>query len=389
MKKNIYLELTPFFPTEESFRGPYIYDQVKAIERNSDYEVVVVKTVSAFSNEKDESYEYQGVKVYNFKVIDLPSSVLPGLFHAINLMRFENFLRNSVGIKPEEIAFVHSHVAYPAGALGVDFGRKYGIKNFIQHHGLDVMQLSNGRLLRGKAKDLNAFFIKRRFLKSVNRTDLNIGVSQKVLDELQKIDGFSNSSSYVLYNGVDTNKFFKKPKKRNDKFTIGCIGNFWKIKDQITLLKALDILVNEKERRDIRVIFVGSGPTLEECKRYVQEKTLNNFVEFRNEIDHAELNDFYNSLDLFVLPSYYEALGCVYMEALQVGVPIIGVKGQGVEEIIKDQDKENMLIQKHDHSKLANIVLEKLSNSHSRSKPNYDLSIDNCISGFLREVKIL
>ena len=389
MNKKIYLQITPFFPTEESFRGPYIYDQVKAIERNSDYKVVVIKTVSFFSAEKNETYEYQGIKVCNFKVIDLPSSVLPGLFHTINLLRFEKFLENSVGIKPEEIAFVHSHVAYPAGALGVDFGRKHNIKNFIQHHGLDIMQLSNGRLLKGKARDLNATFIKRRFLKSVNGTDLNIGVSQKVLDELQKVDGFSNSSSYVLYNGVDTNKFFKKPKKRNDKFTIGCIGNFWKIKDQITLLKALDILVNEKERRDIRVIFVGSGPTLEECKRYVQEKTLNNFVEFRNEIDHAELNDFYNSLDLFVLPSYYEALGCVYMEALQIGVPIIGVKGQGVEEVIKDQDKENMLIQKHDHSKLANIVLEKLSNSHLRSKPNYDLSIDNYISGFLREVNIL
>ncbi len=389
MLKKIYLEITPFFPTEESFRGPYIYDQVKAIERNSDYEVVVIKTVSAFSAEKDESYEYQGVKVYNFKVIDFPSSVLPGLFHAINLLRFERFLKKSVGIKPEEIAFVHSHVAYPAGALGVDFGKKYNIKNFIQHHGLDVMQLSNGRLLKGKARELNAAFIKRRFLKSANRTDLNIGVSQKVLDELQKVDGFSNSNSYVLYNGVDTKKFFKKPKKKNDKFTIGCIGNFWKIKDQITLLKALDILINEKGIKDLRVIFVGSGPTLEECKRYVQEKTLNNFVEFQNEIDHTELNDFYNSLDLFVLPSYYEALGCVYTEALQVGVPIIGVKGQGIEEIVKDQDKENMLIQKHDYKKLANIIIEKHSDSYLRSKPDYNLSIDNYINGFLRKGSIL
>ena len=383
MNKKIYLEITPFFPTEESFRGPYIYDQVKAIERNSDYEVVVIKTVSAFSAEKDESYEYQGVKVYNFKVIDFPSSVLPGLFHAINLLRFERFLKKSVGIKPKEIAFVHSHVAYPAGALGFDFGRKYGIKNFIQHHGLDVMQLSNGRLLRGKAKDLNAFFIKRRFLKSVNRTDLNIGVSQKVLDELQKVDGFSNSSSYVLYNGVDTKKFFKKEKKKNDKFTIGCIGNFWKIKDQITLLKALDILVNEKGIKDLRVIFVGSGPTLEECKRYVQEKTLNNFVEFRNEIDHTELNDFYNSLDLFVLPSYYEALGCVYMEALQTGVPIIGVKGQGIEEILKIEDRPYSLMEKEDTLKLADLI-EFHYNSNIKSR--YDLGIDRYIQKFLNHI---
>lgn len=385
IKKNKYLELTPFFPTEESFRGPYIYDQVKAIERNSDYEVLVIKTVSTFSAEKDESYEYQGVKVYNFKVIDIPSSVLPGLFHAINLLRFERFLKKSIGIKPEEIAFVHSHAAYPAGALGVDFGRKHRIKNFIQHHGLDVMQLSNGRLLNGKARDLNAAFIKKRFLRSVNRTDLNIGVSQKVLDELQKIDGFSNSSSYVLYNGVDTSKFFKKPKSKNDKFTIGCIGNFCQIKDQITLLKALDILVNQKGIKDIRVIFVGSGPTLGECNGYVQEKTLSSFVEFRNEIDHSELNDFYNSLDLFILPSYYEAFGCVYAEALQVGVPIVGVKEQGIEELIKECDKESMLMHKSDYIELAAIILQRIGQPAS-AKIDYKWNIDEYIACFLKTI---
>ena len=386
MKRKIYLEITPFFPTEESFRGPYIYDQVRAIERNSDYEVVVIKTLSAFSTEKDESYEYQGIKVYNFKVIDIPSSVLPGLFHAINLLRFERFLKENVGIKPEEIAFVHSHVAYPAGALGVDFGRKHNIKNFIQHHGLDVMQLSNGRLLKGKARKLNSAFIKRRFLKSVNRTDLNIGVSRKVLDELQKVDGFSNSNSYVLYNGVDTNKFFKKPKKKSDQFTIGCIGNFWKIKDQITLLKALNILVNENGIKDIRVIFVGSGPTLEECKRYVQEKTLNNFVEFQNEIDHTRLNDFYNSLDLFVLPSYYEALGCVYTEALEVGVPIIGVKGQGIEEIVKKDDRDSFLIEKGNVIQMTELI-QKFIEMGAAYCVSYKLNIDSFISDFINKIE--
>lgn len=385
-KKNIYLEITPFFPTEESFRGPYIYDQVKAIEINSDYDVVVVKTVSAFSSEKDEIYEYRGIKVYNFKVIDFPSSVLPGLFHAINLLRFERFLKETIGIKPEEIAFVHSHVAYPAGALGVDFGRKHNIKNFIQHHGLDVMQLSNGRLLKGKAKKLNNAFIKRRFLKSVNRTDLNIGVSQKVVDELQKVDGFSNSNSYVLYNGVDTKKFFKKPTEKSDKFTIGCIGNFWKIKDQITLLKALDILINEKGTKNIRVIFVGSGPTLEECKRYVQEKVLNNFVEFQNEIDHTKLNDFYNSLDLFVLPSYYEAFGCVYAEALQVGVPIIGVKGQGIEEIIKEDDRNSFLINKGNAIQMAELIQDFIETDPAYTV-SYKLNINSLISVFIDEIE--
>ena len=382
MKKKIYLEITPFFPTKESFRGPYIYDQVKAIKRNSDFDVKLVKTVSVFSKEP-EIYEYQGVTVHNFKVYDLPSSVLPGIFHNVNFKRFESFLKNIVGVNAENIAVIHSHVAYPAGALAADLGKKYGIKNFVQHHGLDVMQLSNGRLLKGKLKEWNNQFIRKRFLKTVNSTNLNIGVSQKVLDELSKIDGYENPNTYVLYNGVDSTKFYKKDTvKRNDTFTIGCIGNFWKIKDQITLLKALNILVHEKQIKNIKVIFVGSGSTLGKCIDFAADKNLGSYVEFRKEIDHSQLNDFYNGLDLFVLPSYYEALGCVYMEALQVGVPIVAVKDQGIEELIHEKDKNYFLIEKHDYFDLSTKIFNLLSN---RPINNYDFNIDVFIKSFLKE----
>ena len=383
--KKIYLEITPFFPSEKSFRGPYVYDQVKAIERNSDMDVKVVKVVSFFNKEPD-MYEYQGVKVYVFKVLDIPSSVLPGLFHAINMKRFENFLKETVGISPSQISCVHGHVAYPAGALAVDFGKKHGIKNFVQHHGLDVMQLSNGRLLRGTLRAINERFIEKRFLKTVNSTDLNIGVSQKVLDELEKIPGFQNPAKYVLYNGVDIEKFYKKEVlKEKDAFTIGCIGNFWPIKDQVTLLKALNLLV-QKGIKNIKVVFVGSGPTLSTCQEYVSTHDLEEHVSFLKEIDHTQLNEFYNSLDLFVLPSHYEALGCVYTEALQTGVPIVAVKGQGIEELIQEKDKDNMLIDKGDHTGLAEIIEKYIANDAPKPSVNYDLNIDRFVSNFLDKV---
>lgn len=41
MHDKIYICITPFFPTPSSFRGPFVYDQVNAIERNSDYQVIV------------------------------------------------------------------------------------------------------------------------------------------------------------------------------------------------------------------------------------------------------------------------------------------------------------------------------------------------------------
>ena len=57
--------------------------------------------------------------------------------------------------------------------------------------------------------------------------------------------------------------------------------------------------------------FIGSGPTIKSCKKYVKQHNLSKFISFEKELVHEKLNDFYNSIDLFVLPSYYEALGCV------------------------------------------------------------------------------
>lgn len=381
MINKIYLEITPFFPTEENFRGPYIFDQVKAIAKNSDYEVIVIKLMSFYDKESVAEYVYQGVKIYNFRVIDFPSSVLPGLFQAINLYRLKKFIQKTIGISMSDVAIIHSHVIYPAGVLGVALGNEFGIKNFIQHHGLDVFQTENGRILKGKLRELNTRYMHRKFIEIVNTTDLNIGVSQKVIDALSIVDGFVNPNTYVLYNGVDTEKFYRlEDKQKSDLFTIGCIGNFWPLKDHLTLLKALKIVVESGKILIIK--FIGSGPTLAEAKAFITTYNLDSYVEFHAEIDHTKLNEFYNSLDLFVLPSYYEALGCVYAEALQVGVPVIAVKGQGIEELIKEEEREYSLIEPHDERKLADLIHLRMT---ERRPSVYKLDIDDFVIDFIQK----
>lgn len=52
MQKPIYLVITELFPTSDSFRGPYVYDQVRAIEKDGRYEVVVLRPTSWLHKEK-------------------------------------------------------------------------------------------------------------------------------------------------------------------------------------------------------------------------------------------------------------------------------------------------------------------------------------------------
>jgi glycosyltransferase involved in cell wall biosynthesis len=381
--KSTYLVLTPFFPTEDSFHGPFIFDQVEAIRRNSNYDLIVIKLIPSYLKNSVKEYVYQGVKVYNFKVLDIPSFVLPGLFKFINLKRLERLIRDIINIDLSKVEIIHAHSAYPAGALAVDLGQKFGVKSFVQHHGFDVMQLDNGRVLKGKLKKLNNQYIKNRFLQTVNNTDLNIGVSQKIIDILHTENSFTNKNVMVLFNGVNARKFYHLPNvKKSNSFTIGCIANFWPLKDHITLLKAINIVVKNKKKLTVK--FIGTGPTLDQCKKYIEINHLQEFVEFNDEVDHTKLNNFYNSLDLFVLPSYSEGFGCVYVEALQNGVPIIAVRGQGIEEVLSLADRKHFLINKGDYKDLAQKIKSQIK---APVKINYNFDIDRLIIDFLNKIE--
>ena len=74
---------------------------------------------------------------------------------------------------------------------------------------------------------------------------------------------------------------------------------------------------------------------------------------------------FYNQLDLFVLPSKYEALGCVYLEALACGVPFIGVKNQGIEDVVKNDLKKYQLVEAGSYVDLSKLIYYFYSNEFS------------------------
>ena len=371
MRKNkTYLVITPFFPSDNSFVGSYIFDQVNEISNQNNFNIEVVKVVSSFSSEKD--YEFKGFKVRIFKLLDIPFFIFPGIFNSINKSRFTSFLKRK---KIEDISISHAHVSYPAAYLVEDLN----CKKMVQHHGLDVLQLLNGR--SNFIKKIQQNYLTVNTIKQLNKADLNIGVSKLVLQKLSEFCTYNPKKEYVLYNGVDTSKFYPKKTDENNIFTIGCVANFWEIKDHITLIKSIQLL--KEQGKEILVRLIGTGPTLQMCKNYVLENDLSVNIVFEKEIKHEELNLFYNEIDIFILPSYYEALGCVYMESWATNTPFIAVKHQGVEELIPKELKDKMLVVKSDEVELS----EKI-NFYIQNKTIFEfdkqLNIKSTISNFLK-----
>ncbi len=374
--KKIYLIITPYFPSEFSHVGSYVYDQAKAINDTGHFVVKVIKLVSFFSKEKD--YKFNNISVEVFRTIDFPFFVLPGLFNWFNSIRIRKFLKTKDLI--DNLYIIHAHVCYPSAYLANAVNDQFKVRTIAQNHGIDALQLFNGRI--NFIKKLQYNFVKNRSIKQLNQIDLIVNVSKRVQEELHFFKDYMPKSEYVLYNGVDRKKFFDlKLIKSKHCYHIGCVANFWQIKDHISLIKAIELLVKDGIT-DICLRLLGDGDRLDVCKQYVYKNNLSKFIFFEKERKHIELNDFYNSLNLFVLPSYFEASACVLMEAWATDIPIISIKEQGISELIPYNEKNNLLADKKSPLSLKEKIYEEYK--RKRSFP-FDLKYDikNTINNFL------
>lgn len=400
--KPYYIIVTPFFPTDESFRGPYIYDQVKAIERTGKYTVMVFKPKSW--RDKRDYYVYEEEKINLFTAFQMPSYIFNGMTNRVNCLLFLKQLKK-LGISINNIAVVHGHTS-TFGAYGLALKKLNGtIRTIVHHHDRDPFTILNGRLARWK---LNARYRANKSMRIFNAVDYHVSISKVVEDnlfsfpkpgkyefykpyieaveQLKAMPSINLKHSIILYNGVDTCKFYPKAGLRNENiFKIGCIGNFQKLKGQITLIKASERLIKENGIRNIRLSFIGSGETLSACKAYVAQNNLEAYVTFENEVHHNELNNYYNSLNLFVLPTYYEGFGCVFTEAAACGVPFMLCEHQGASEYILPNETDKWLFKPHDDTRLSELIYNYYLNRYKQNL-RYPYNIDILISSFLKEI---
>ena len=376
-----YLVITPFFPSSDSFRGSYLLDQAKAIQSNSNFNLLVI-VLTPFLDKSQGDYIIEGVRCKTFRIFDFPSFILPAFFNSINLKRFDKFLdKNKLNISRKSI--IHGHINYPSLNFLDFFSKKFSCKTILQHHGLDILQNDTGINIPFIKRIQNKLILKR-FNRLSERITIHVAVSSVVRSNLIKINTRLKNKIYVCINGVDTTKFYiNSSKTKNDtKFVIGCVANFWDLKDQMTLLKAVDVL-KTKGINNLHLKFVGSGKTLNKCIEYTKRKNID--CEFIHELKHTDLLTFYNHLNLFVLPSKYEAFGCVYLESLACGVPFIGVKNQGIEDVVKNEHKKYQLVEAGAYNDLSKLIYYFYSNE---LKIRFDkaYAIDNTIKKLLNHI---
>ncbi|MGI8411718.1 MAG: glycosyltransferase [Solirubrobacteraceae bacterium] len=114
--------------------------------------------------------------------------------------------------------------------------------------------------------------------------------------------------------------------------TLVTLGHLVSRKRHADVICALALL--RDRGRDARYVIVGDGPERESLRTLARALHLDDRVELRGQLPHAQAVATIHAGSLFVLPSVEEAFGVAYIEAMAGGVPAIGCRNEsGPEEI--------------------------------------------------------
>lgn len=152
---------------------------------------------------------------------------------------------------------------------------------------------------------------------------------------------YDSGDVFLLNNAIDLDKFKYDKKIRTEKrkelgieddvLVIGHIGRFVAQKNHTFLIDIFNEIY--KKNNNTILLLAGQGPLQEEIKNKVNELGLKDKVKFLGQINDAYR--LYQAIDIFVLPSLYE------------GLPVVGVEAQATGllcELSSDMTKETKVL---------------------------------------------
>jgi len=156
------------------------------------------------------------------------------------------------------------------------------------------------------------------------------------VQEILKTGMPSETRSAIVYNGVNPVLFSPDSHAAELLDTeILVVGNLLRSKGHEIVLRALANLRASFPKLRCRII--GEGPERARFEALVRDLgiVIEQQVQFVGRQSRSEVAEAMRRCSVFVLPSRNEGLGCVYLEAMSCAKPVIGCRGQGIEEVIE------------------------------------------------------
>lgn len=185
----------------------------------------------------------------------------------------------------------------------------------------------------------------------------------------------------VIRSGINIEKFsnllFSGEKIKSElnlcpnDYIIGTITRFSEQKAPMDTIQAFNEIV-KRGYNDVKLIMVGDGPLLNECKTFSKRLGIDSkiiFTGIRNDIPTI-----LKTFDVFVLSSRWEGLPRVIPQAIASGIPVVATMIDGNAEIIKHM-QNGILVEPGDPVKLGESIIWLMKNLDEANKMVYNAKL--------------
>ena len=196
--------------------------------------------------------------------------------------------------------------------------------------------------------------------------DRTIAVSEQVREvEIQR-SGVDPSKVVTIYNGVDLKKFRginpAKGKELKRQFSIdigtpviGTVASFHKRKGYPYLIESLPLVLQRFPKA--KALLIGDGHLRQSIRRKAEDLGLSSSVIFTG-IRH-DIPELLSIFDVFVLPSLWEGMPNVILEAMAANKPVVATRVGGIPEVVED-GVTGLLVPPRDPEALAEAIIALL-----------------------------
>jgi teichuronic acid biosynthesis glycosyltransferase TuaC len=347
------LTVTPFYPSEtDGGQGCFIAEPLPWLERMGISTEVLAAEPFYRAHVRASNSAPKAKWVRYFSLPTASGLSTAGVFLFARILPLVRRLHQE-----RSIDVIHAHAPLPCGHAGALLSKELGIPLVVSVHGLDAFSTNQRTGVSARWCER----VSRMVLLSAARV---VCISRRVRDEVLR--GAAEARTEVVYNGVDPDLFCPRSDERAEpNHTVLSIGDLIPIKGHDALIRALASL--GEKHRNVRLAIIGAGPERGNLETLAEELGVASRVEFLGRRSRQQVAEALRSCTVFALPSRYEGLGCVYLEAMSSGKPAIACVGQGIAEIIRS-GTSGILVEPGSVEQVAAAMAGLLDNADDRRR---------------------
>lgn len=167
--------------------------------------------------------------------------------------------------------------------------------------------------------------------------------------------------SYILPNTILEASYPLNP--LHNPIIFGTMGRLHKVKGIDILVRAMSIL--KEHKKECRLLIGGEGPEEKKIKQLIRKLHLEKNIEMLGWITNKK--DFFDKIDIFILPSRQERLGVVLLEAFAYSKAVISTECLGPQEVLQ-QLTAPLLVRVDDEQQLAEAMISLMENKENIKK---------------------